>query len=719
MKSPTASGHVWKFFRSGGLDQVSLETAEDLTCLDQLDQELWVALSCPVRGLELDEKTLALVDADGDGRIGVPDVIAAVKWAAARLRDPAILLKGVDGLPIDGIRTDSPEGAPVAASARQILASLGRSEAGVITVAEAADTARIFSATPLNGDGIIPAAAAAEPSVGALVGEIISCCGGSTRASGVTGLPVASIEVFFTQLEAYVAWREAGTQDGIRILGDSTREAFEAVRAVRAKVDDYFTRCRLAAYDPKSAALLNPSEGAYVAAGVKALSAASEEARAFPLAQIAADRPLPLSGGVNPAWAAEVAALRDKAVGPVLGAREALTGADWAVLTGRLGAYETWLAAKPEGAVDKLGFERAKEILSGGGRAAVAALAARDAELAPHFKAIGDVERLARYHRDLRTLLHNFVNFSDFYSRDRYAAFQAGTLFLDSRSTELCLKVDGASPLAAMSKAYIVYCNCSRADGAKMTIAACFTQGDGDYLFTGRNGVFYDRQGRLWYAVIGGIVDNPISIRQAFWSPYKKLMRMIEEQIAKRAAADAEAMEKFAADADKAAATVRSVPEPKRIDLALITGIGVAIGSIGTFIATVFAKLVDIPGWQMPFILVGLMLVISLPAMVIAAIKLRQRTLGPLLEGNGWAINGRVKINIPFGAALTRMATLPPGAQRLLDDPYEDKEAAKATRKAITVFVLLVLAAASVWVRVNHNRRGHYFWEKPPAAVSK
>ena len=50
--------HTWNFFRTGGLDQVVLATAEDLRSLPSLDQKLWVALSCPVKGLELDEKTL-------------------------------------------------------------------------------------------------------------------------------------------------------------------------------------------------------------------------------------------------------------------------------------------------------------------------------------------------------------------------------------------------------------------------------------------------------------------------------------------------------------------------------------------------------------------------------------------------------------------------------------------------------------------------------------
>ena len=57
---------------TGGLDQVSLETGADLLNLENLDQKLWVALSCPVKGLELDETTLKMIDTDGDGRITAP-----------------------------------------------------------------------------------------------------------------------------------------------------------------------------------------------------------------------------------------------------------------------------------------------------------------------------------------------------------------------------------------------------------------------------------------------------------------------------------------------------------------------------------------------------------------------------------------------------------------------------------------------------------------------
>src|SRR5476649_2237705 len=103
MSAPTQPSHNWTFIRTGGLDQVSIDSGEDLRSLAQLDQKLWVALSCPVKGLQIDERTLALIDTDGDGHVRPPEVIAAVSWACARLKDPSALLRGADVLPIEAL----------------------------------------------------------------------------------------------------------------------------------------------------------------------------------------------------------------------------------------------------------------------------------------------------------------------------------------------------------------------------------------------------------------------------------------------------------------------------------------------------------------------------------------------------------------------------------------------------------------------------------------
>ena len=152
-----ASGHTWKFFRAGGFDQVRLDTGADLTAIDELDQKLWVALACPTRGVDFDAKTLDLIDTDKDGRIRAPELIAAVKWAGARLKNPDDLVKSAPELPLSAINESTAEGKELLASARQILASLGKNAAPVITLEDTTDTAKIFAQTRFNGDGIIPA----------------------------------------------------------------------------------------------------------------------------------------------------------------------------------------------------------------------------------------------------------------------------------------------------------------------------------------------------------------------------------------------------------------------------------------------------------------------------------------------------------------------------------------------------------------------------------
>ncbi len=719
LNSPAS--HSWNFFRTGGLDQVALTTTEDLLALDRLDQKLWVALSCPVKGLELDEKTLALIDADGDGRIRVPELIAAVNWAAARLKNPAVLLQGADSLPLEAIDDTTLDGKTILACAKQILASLGKSGAGSIFVSATADTSKLFAASPLNGDGVIPPDATTDVEAQDLIADIIACLGGVTDRTGAVGITAEKAETFFTELAAYVAWLEKSATKDIAVLGAGTDAACSAIRAVRAKADDYFARCRLAAFDNRAIAALNRQETEYLAIAAKDLKITAEEVAGFPLARIEAHRALPLLDSVNPAWSGALATLHTTVITPVYGAaKNTLIEAEWTELNAKFAAYETWLGGKAGSVVEKLGLDRAKALLAGKGRAVLSGLLAQDKALEPEFNAISAVDRLVRYHRDLRPLLHNFINFADFYSGERLAVFQAGTLYLDNRSCKLCIRVDDPaahSVLAATSKVYITYVGCRRSGGETMKLAACFTQGDSDYLFVGRNGVFYDRAGRDWDATITKIVDNPISLRQAFWSPYKKFVRMVEEQVAKRAAAaDAAANVQLAAAAQAAGTPPgpAAPAAPKKIDIGTVAALGVAVGAIGGALATVATGLARMEPWQLPVVVVVLMLVISLPAVIIAALKLRQRTIGPLLEANGWAINGRVRINIPFGTAMTEVAVLPPGARRSLVDPYADK--AGSNRRRLGLLLVVIVVATLITAKVLHT------WPFPapvPAPVEK
>ncbi|MGE5190690.1 MAG: hypothetical protein ACM3NF_11610 [Gemmatimonadota bacterium] len=701
-----SASHRWKFFRAGGFDQASLETGADLAALATLDQKLWVALSCPVDGVSFDRRTLALVDADGDGHIRAPEILAAVRWAAAVLTDPDFLVGRLDRVPLSAIRGDTEEGRAVLGGARLVLSVLGKSGAPDIALGDVSDTAAIFSQARFNGDGVIPGAATGDAALEAVVGDIIACLGSEVDRSGAPGVDAARIERFHAEARALQDWRAAGEGPEVLPFRSDTGAHFELFRLLKPRIEDYFRRCRLAAYDARAASLLSPSDGDYQKLAAEDLSAATDAVARFPLAVPGPGKPLPLADGLNPAFSDAVMRFGKTVVSAILGDAVALSDAGWRTVCSRFEPYEAWLASKPATPLDRLDATRVAEILAADGRQALLDLVARDKAVEPEVNAIASVEKLLRYCRDLHLLVNNFVSFRDFYTRRGKATFQAGTLYLDGRSCDLCVAVADVSrhaAIASLSRVFLVYCDCARRGGdEKMTVAAGFTAGDSDLLMVGRNGVFYDRDGRDWDATVVRVVEHPISIRQAFFGPYKRLARLIGEQLQKISAARARAAEQRAAmtaiaGAERAAAGRAPVPPPPPFDVAKFAGIfaaiGLAIGAIGTALAAVVAGLFRLAWWQVPLLLAGIVLVISLPAVVLAWLKLRARNLGPILDANGWAVNARAKINIPFGASLTASAKLPADAERSLADPF----AAKKTPWGMYL-VLLALAAALLYL---------------------
>lgn len=680
----SGSPHPWQFFRVGGFDQVSLETWEDLSHLEELDQKLWVALSVPVKGLAIDEKSLALMDSDADGHLRPPELLAAIHWAGARLKDKEVLLQSHDVLPLDWI--DARAHPALRAALEHILSSLDRAGAKDISVADTCEAVARFAAQALNGDGIVSPPSSTDAELASLIADLAAAYGGPLDRNGAAGVDQALLDTFRTDLQALLDWRLRPEREPDCLpLGSASASAGAALAAVADKVDDYFTRCRLAAFDPKAGDLVNGSEDAFRALGQQNLAsvgAAQEAMAALPLALAAADRPLPLGAGLNPAWAAAMQALQQEVVQPLLGQQQELSEVDWQTLKARLAPYTAWQAARPENPVTSWETARLSALAAGDLLPRLEALIAADLALQPEAEAIAAADQITRYVRDLPQLIHNFVAFRDFYGRQHPAAFQAGTLYIDGRSCELTLEVldpDKHTSLASLSGIYLLYCNCSRG-GASKQIAAAITAGDADQLLVGRNGVFYDRQGQDWDATITRIVEHPISLRQAFWSPYKKLAKLIAEQVQKFAAAKSKQAD--AALASKAAAsapgTAAEAPKPTPFDAAKFAGIfaaiGLALGALGTAIASVVTGFLGLKAWQIPLALAGILLLISGPAMLMAWFKLRNRSLAALLDANGWAVNARARINIPFGTALTQLAQLPEGASRSRQDPYAEQK---------------------------------------------
>jgi hypothetical protein len=697
--------HQWRFFRSGGFDQVRLDKIEDWQHLNELDPKLWAALSCPVKGLEFDARTMSYLDTDNDGRVRIDEVKAAVAWALTALQQPQVLLSGHE-LPLSAINTSTDEGQKLLASAKRILQNLGKADASALTVADTADMAQIFPAHQLNGDGIITEELASSPELKQLITTLLALEISSTDRSGAPGINQEQLENFVADGKAFTDWQQNGGNIST-VLGAGTDEAFQLHCALDAKVTDYFTRCQLAAYDANATVPLNGAAEDYVALSRQLLSQATLDTSYLPLAQISAEGTLSLDKGVHPHWATVLSRLAELAAA-IWPAKTSINAKDWQQLKDVLQPYADWKAAQPFTKASTLEPEILAACLNEATLQEAYALMAQDISQQTEAESVLDVDKLLRYQLYLRDLLRNFVNFEIFYSLEKPAIFQNGRLYLDGRSCDLCLIVNDAAKhakLAGLSGIYLLYIDCVRsATGEKKSIVASMTAGDAGNLMVGRNGVFYDPAGQDWDATVTQIVANPISIREAFFTPYQRIGRMISDQIQKFAAAKDKDLETKSAagvgDAAKIAGTPAKPATPAPFDVAKFAGIfaaiGLAIGAIGTALAAVITGFLGLVWWQMPLVLVGLVFFISGPSMLMA------RNLAPLLDANGWAINTNAKLSIKFGTRMTALAILPKGSKRTLTDPYEEKS------NAGLWLILLVIAIAS-WVLWRQGLLAQWF----------
>ena len=701
----------WKFSTVGGVTRVNIESGNDILHLDELDRKLWTALSCPLKDLEIDEKTMTMLDTNGDGKIHIEEIVAASKWLTSIINNPELLLKREGFIPFSAFNTKNEEAVHLLETSKQILENLGV-EKDNISIADVSDSLAIFAKTRFNGDGIITENSADDEAVKALIKNVLDCMGNVTDRSGDPGIDTDKIEAFYTALADFKAWKEAGDADKDNIFpyGDDTAAALAAVMAVKDKVEDFFMRCKLASFNADSAAVLDVSSAKIGEISGNNLAASTDEIATYPLARVNAEHKLPLGKEINPAWAGAMATFKSLVVDKEYKNADSLTEEQWFGVLAKFNAYNAWMGAKKGAEVEALGYDTAKAILAENKKDALLDLVAQDKALESKSNAIDSVNKLVHLYRDFYTLLTNFVTFSDFYNPKKRAIFQSGTLYIDQRACDLCMKVSdmGAhNAMAAYSNMYILYCDCTcKSKPGTMTIAAVVTDGDTGAIMVGKHAVFYDNDGLGWNATVTKIIDNPISIRQAFWSPYRKMAKSVEDMINKRAAEkDAKVMAQANSKIDNAGVPAEDKPKETQkppFDIAKFAGIfaaiGMAIGLLGAALASFFGAFTEWWHWIVFFVVI--MLLISGPSMIMAWLKLRKRDLAPVLNANGWAINARVLVNTRFGATLTSVAKYPAVKTK---DPFTTK--APWWKRMLRWLIFLAAIAVAVYFILPEDKR--------------
>ncbi|MDD3051245.1 MAG: hypothetical protein PHR06_08875, partial [Candidatus Cloacimonetes bacterium] len=271
---------------------------------------------------------------------------------------------------------------------------------------------------------------------------------------------------------------------------------------------------------------------------------------------------------------------------------------------------------------------------------------------------------------------------------------------------DLCIKVSDMAKhnkMASASGMCLVYLDCiSRNKGDKITIVAAFTDGDTNDLSVGRNAIFYDNKGLDWDATVVKIIENPISIRQAFWSPYRKIASLISKQVEKFASsqdskvntASSSGIDNVTKKADGGVNQTKAAPFDIAKFAGIFAAIGLAIGAIGSVLVSILSGFLSLVWWKIPLVILGIILIISCPSMILAWLKLRKRNLAHILDANGWAINAKAIVNIPFGVTLTHLPRIPKDSKLDRRDPFRKK----GNPLVMGIFILsLLILIAVLW----------------------
>ncbi|MBR1587071.1 MAG: hypothetical protein IJ658_01980, partial [Kiritimatiellae bacterium] len=625
--------HKWQFFKSARCVQAKVETGDDLLALKELDKKLWTVLSAPTKGVRFDAATLRLMDSDGDGRVRVPEVLAAVDWMSARFRKLDFLFAGKDEIPLDEVRDDTPEGKALLASFKKLLARAGKPDATSLSQADSKGMTDVFNAQPLNGDGVVTAKSTSDPAVADAIAAIAAAEGSVTDRSGDEGIDQGRADAFFADAAARLAWKAAAKDSAV--FGERTADAYAAFKAVEAKIDEFFT----------------PPED-------------------MPLVTDAPDPALPLTAGVHPLWLGRFRAFADAVVAPAT----QIARDEWAAVKAKFAPYEAWLAAEAGKPVAGIADDAlAAFVKDGKAQAAVNDLIAKDLALADEYGRFVDCERAVRYAANLVDWLRNYVNQENLYDPKRDGVFRTGDLYIDGRVCRLCFEVadEGShSALAERSRCCLLYAKLSRpATGEAREVCAVVTAGPTAGLYVGRNGIFIDCDGKDWEAVVAKVVEAQVSLREAFWAPWAKIAATISEQCKKFLSSKQDAAVAQVGDKATAAAAPKADAPNGAVLASSVAAIGIGIGMVGTAVGGLVSLVAGLPWWQSLLGVAVVILAVSLPSVILAWFRLRARDLGAILNAGGWAVNRPLTFSMGLARTFTHPAKMPLGSA-IARDPY-------------------------------------------------
>ena len=672
-----------KFKRIGRSYHMQIETAEDLSNVLDLDEALWVATNAPLSTVHCDQTFLSLLDADRTGRITCCEIKEAVRWLLNVLRDHSGITKPSQALLLSAINIESDEGQIIHKAAAKILARKTKSDTGVISLHEVRKIKSEIQAQPISEAGVVLPQAADDPGVQKFIRDIIDTIGGILHPAGQAGIDAGKLELFGHESRQTLDWLQRGklphkrAKTDIMPFGEKTSLLYDHLKAIRGKLDQYFAQCEAMVLDEQFAKQMGWTESELADLDFDDPAVIVNVLQKAPLAKARSDRELWFEDDINPYYVKSLEQFREKVLTLLLpDSTESLTALQWQEIKDMFAAHRAWLDARPKTNVSLLDEEILRTYQDEKYADAVHQLIDESTRTAFDMDNIRLLEKVILYQTGIIDLANNFVSFPHLYDPNHRAMFEMGSLVMDGRRFTFAVKVVNRKEhveVAKTSNMFVMYVEVVPKDqNTKYEVAIPVTSGGKGNLCLGKRGIFLDIHGNECDARVVHIIENPISYREALFSPFQRLVRILTGKI-----------ESITSEAEKkwdtgAAQTVNQIEQQARSDQAaeakqsrllaggLLVGGGVALAALSSALAYIAKSLTGVPLWKILIGIGGSILAVMLPITIVAFLKLRKRDLSAILEGSGWGINARMRLTHKQGWFFTEKPKHPSDSKELI-----------------------------------------------------
>ena len=676
------------FRKLGGRYQMVIDSPDALKSICTLDEALWMCTGAPVESFTCDPVFLKYLDSDCNGRIRTDEVKSAINWILSVVSDLKVLESNSSDFPLDAINCTNDAGKQLRISAERILSNLEIKDSGIIKLEYTRNRQKILSSGECNGDGVIPVASVTDKELQTFINDIMETIGSVADAGGQNGINSDNLNTFLKDATSYLEWYDKGKlkhgqkSSGVMVWGDDTVPAYAAISAVKSKIDEFFTQCRLLEINPISEMNFYADEKTLHELDTSNTNAVKTHIIKAPLAKPNVDEILILDNGINPEYRSEIANFKEKVLkkSKKIKSDTSLSYEEWEELKSEFANFAEWAATKPGERVEKLGIDRLRKYCSGDFESQLRPIFEKDLMVADEIKKIGDVEKLILYCRYLMKFTNNFVSLASLFDPEDISMIQVGKLIMDARHFDLNVKVKDRAQhkkIAAKSNICVMYLKVTAKEGNKVLnsdVATAVTSGNIINLYIGKHGVFFTPDGREWDAEVIDFIKQPVSISEALKMPFTKLGEFMKKQTDKFKTSTYNKLESGVGSGVNNLTKSIHAPAPQVSKTSwtgpmMLLGGGIGLAGVGSAFASVMNALKnDTVILKIGLFIFGLVLILAIPIIISAMLKLKRRNVAMFLEACDWSINTTMRLNLKMGLLFTRTPAFPENSKKMLFD---------------------------------------------------